>query len=384
MKKLNIIALTLLTTFAFIGCQDDEHNHLKLDESTFISPHWEKVELAENPLIITQQNLKDIGGTWSWTEANFGIESPITYEIQIDNNEAFETANTLAKYTTANKELTFTNDELNDAVQSYLPKDAKPEDMVEGIYYIRIKAYLGSAGVLSTLVSDVKSIKFTPTVASKSKPALYIVGNALVDWNNDFTRLGDDLQVFFADDSNSGNQKYTYTGYFKNTGENGLKLPTVAGNWDTAYGVEGSTLKMNATDIPAPSISGVYTLSVDLETLSYSYEPYTKPIDTYMQVGIVGESVGSWDNDVVMNKIADHVWVAKDIELTANEDGLKFRANGSWDKNWGGKEGSMEFPFGIASGDKNIPVTVGGKYYIAFNSLTAHYVIILMDDLPKK
>lgn len=181
---------------------------------------------------------------------------------------------------------------------------------------------------------------------------------------------------------------YTYTAFFTAGEKKGLKFPTIAGEWDTAYGfspgssnAEGS-LVVNGGDMPAPAVDGVYTLTLDLINLSVSLLPYEGSLDKYDAVGIVGGAANGWDSDVEMTKIGEHVWVARDVQLSAGE--IKFRANKAWAKSWGVEKTGVEFPFGKATGGENIQIEVSNKYYVALNTLTTHYVIIPMEDLPVK
>lgn len=386
MKKINTILLALTMLFSFVACQDDEGNHLKLDESSFVNPTWE-VNVIEN-IVVTQANLKDEVGTWKWTKADFGIVSPITYIVVIDHQESLATANEVARYTIVNVEEKITNQMINSAVQSFLPEGAGAGDMEETTFYIGVKAVLGSAGTLSPLFADTKKLVFTPIPLTKTKPATYLVGDALHDWDNSTGGIGKGLQVLFADDSDNGNLTYTYTAFFTAGEKKGLKFPTIAGEWDTAYGfspgssnAEGS-LVVNGGDMPAPAVDGVYTLTLDLINLSVSLLPYEGSLDKYDAVGIVGGAANGWDSDVEMTKIGEHVWVARDVQLSAGE--IKFRANKAWAKSWGVEKTGVEFPFGKATGGENIQIEVSNKYYVALNTLTTHYIIIPMEDLLVK
>jgi hypothetical protein len=100
-------------------------------------------------------------------------------------------------------------------------------------------------------------------------------------------------------------------------------------------------------------------------------------------IGLVGEgtTVG-WPNDdnptpdimLTQSSFDPHIWYVKDVQLS--EAGIKFRANQTWDVNWGGGE---NFPSGQATGD-DIIVSEAGNYEAWFNDLTGRYIFIPTGD----
>ena len=94
--------------------------------------------------------------------------------------------------------------------------------------------------------------------------------------------------------------------------------------------------------------------------------------DIYPTVGIVGEATpnGNWDNSVPMElQYADnpHQWMLT-VKLAQGE--MKFRANDSWDVNWGG----TDFPTGSAyRNGPNIYIPVTSYYTIYFHDVTGDY-----------
>lgn len=386
MKKINIIALLLMALIAFMGC-DDEDNYLKLNEGDFVRPTFQ-VDLNEG-IVVTQRNLTEVAGTWQWTAADFGVPSELSYQVQIATDKEMTNAQDIYLYTEAGKPIEFTIQTLNEGVQALLPEGSKPADMVETTYYLVVKAYLGTQGLLSPLFSDAVEVKFTPLPISKTKGVLYAVGNAIAgvtEWANSKDAIGDGLQVLFADDSRSSNLKYTYTASFKGGG--GMKFPTVAGDWDAAYASDGKGVLIpenKGGDAVGPAEAGVYTMTVDLVELTVSFEKYEGKTPIYETIGIVGDAAEGWDSDVEMTRFADHVWVAKDVKL--KEGGLKFRADKKWGTEWAGKKKDAQLPFDRpAEGDEvdNIMIEVAGDYYVSLNSITGHYVIIPMSELPVK
>ncbi len=379
MKRLNIIALLLISLFAFMAC-DDEDNYTKLSDKDLVKSTL-KTDLKDD-IVVTKKNHDELAGTWEWTAANFGIESEINYQIVIADKQDLSNAQEVVVYTKSlyGKPQNVKYGLLNNAVQALLPENAIPDEMEEMTFYLAVKAYLGTTGELSAIFSEPVEFKFTPYPDPKPKPVLYVVGNAVVGWDNNKAAIGGDLQVLFSDHSLGIDKKYTYTAYLPGNG--GMKFPTIAGDWDTTYGVSGNTLvpENGGGDGPGPETSGVYTIAVDLDDLSLAVTKYEGEIKTYNAIGIIGTAVKGWDEDVKMTKVAEHVWVITKIDLQAGE--LKFRANSKWDTSWG--DDTPDFPFGITGGDANIPIDDAGEYFVSFNSLTGHYVIIPTSALPAK
>lgn len=379
MKKLNILFIAL-SLFAFVAC-DNEGDHLTLNNTELVTPTFE-MNSQQDFVVKASTDQNEVVGNWKWTQASFGVDSPITYSIVADTLSSFESEVEVARYTTYSKEESITIKLLNDAA-SALTKESKPVKL-----YVALKAFIGTTGALSPLYSEVKTITFT-CYYFNPKDILYIVGDGLVGWGNDAANIGKDLQLFFANNSGKTDLIYTYTGQF--LGGKGLKFPTKAGDWDTAYGYNGSSLVANGGDnFPTPDANGLYTLTANLETLAISITPYTGAVDNYNVIGIVGDAANGWpsdDNvtDVEMTQVVPHVWVATNVDLKEGKE-MKFRANKDWGKNWGAQNGdNQEFPFAVGKdGGDNIKIIKTGKYFVAFNDLTKQYIIVLEDNLPKK
>ena len=114
-----------------------------------------------------------------------------------------------------------------------------------------------------------------------------------------------------------------------------------------------------------PATAGLYKVTFNTKTLEYNFEEVT----IYESMGIIGDATpGGWgaDTNMVRSEDDSSQWSLR-VELL---DGFaKFRANDSWDNNWG----SGDFPSGTATpGGADIPVTAG-LYNVTFNSFTLEY-----------
>lgn len=139
--------------------------------------------------------------------------------------------------------------------------------------------------------------------------------------------------------------------------------------WDVNWGgpeFPAGTGTRNGPNLQVTETS-YYTIQFNDLTGAYRFAKLTPT--AYATVGILGSAtVGGWDTSTPLVKGADgHTWTLENAPLTAGE--AKFRANNTWEVNWGGGE----FPAGVAAPNgPNIPVTAG-SYTITFNDVTREY-----------
>ena len=125
-------------------------------------------------------------------------------------------------------------------------------------------------------------------------------------------------------------------------------------------------------NIPIPS--GDYIISFNSASGEYNFQEVVE----YGTVGLIGKSspFGDWDNETPLVKDANdfNVWTLDAVSLTtkdptANDEGVKFRADNDWAVNWG----ADAFPGGVGTQDgPNIP-TEEGTYAVSFISSNGEY-----------
>lgn len=137
-----------------------------------------------------------------------------------------------------------------------------------------------------------------------------------------------------------------YTGYLFLNGE--FKFRPNVDNWDgdwgqASNGAAGKLAQEGESNIANPGDAGYYKVDVDLSAMTYTVTPLT--------IGIVGNAVGSWDNDVVMTFNASEK--CYEVTTTFADGEFKFRANGDWAVNWGGQTTNL------TQGAGNLTATAG-------------------------
>ena len=97
------------------------------------------------------------------------------------------------------------------------------------------------------------------------------------------------------------------------------------------------------------------------------------PDFSYESIGIVGSATqNGWDADIRMKNVRKDLW---ETVLSLKDGEVKFRADGSWKYNWGGRD----FPDGLGRRDgPNIPISAG-QYIITFGELSEMYSFTKID-----
>ncbi|NDW08451.1 SusE domain-containing protein [Dysgonomonas sp. 520] len=370
MRYIYIIFALAATLFTFTACEDDTDPKINASD-TRITTNSIGIDKFE----VDQRNLSDeaFNLTWDGELGELNVELSTTYVIQFDiAGNDFKDAKQLIN--TNEKSYSVISKDLN---KFLITNFSQAYNTSQDYEFRVVAAVLGKDNILGVLPETATNYQtINITVIELKKVPLFIVGDGLVNWSNSAESIGQDLQLFFGD-NNDGDQQYTYTASFKS---GGIKLITQAGNWDTAYGLDGGKLVYGSGDnIPGPDAEGIYTLNVNLSSLTYELVEYTGEVTDYDAISLIGSAYIDWDTDLTMTKVANHVWVANNVTLQAGE--FKFRANNGWSESWGAGS-DTEMPFGIANGGDNFIIETGGTYYIAFNDITKHFVVIPTSELP--
>jgi hypothetical protein len=129
---------------------------------------------------------------------------------------------------------------------------------------------------------------------------------------------------------------------------------TTGPNWDVNFGDNGANNSLDAGgDNIKVAADGTYEINVDLGAKTYTIAPVKR-------WGIIGSATaGGWDSETPMNafdKATNSLKITADLKVGE----FKFRANNSWDFNYGGSGGNL------TAGGANIAIPAAGNYTITF------------------
>ncbi|MCM4155624.1 SusE domain-containing protein [Gramella sp. AN32] len=348
MKNFKSLLVLFIASFA-ISCSTDD-----VQDRPVIEPTGSPVLLAPdegNIYNLSFEQNSDLVERFVWSEADFGGDVEITYNIQIDNaGNEFANAESLGSII-GTTQLGVTTETLNNTVLALgaVPFEAAP-------YEVRVMSLVGGM----EMYSETKTITVSPFTTEA--PKIYVVGGfqGASGYGNDWTPadavplaasgFGEtefEGFVYFAAEDSQFKFLPTNTGYDGDYGD--------AGEADGDYtGVIEQEGEVNA-GLPE-SGAGYYQVVVDTEALTYTL--------TRTEWAIIGDATPKgWDEDTDMTYDAEaKVWKIT-LELTGGKL-IKFRANDAWDLNLGGDsdgDGFMEY------GGPDIQVGADGNYTVTLD-----------------
>ena len=297
--------------------------------------------------VLTPEVAANQAERFTWQSANYGGDVQVNYTVQIDKKgNEFKTAKVLGSVISQNQ-LSVSVEQMNGAALSLAATPFKSAE-----YEVRVKSDIAGANPMFSNATPI-----TITAYTTETPRLWLPGgyqNAS-GYGSDWAHSS--APTLLAE----GYGKTAFEGYvYFATAQDGtqdgkgFKLSTQA-NWDgTNYGIGATAGTISTTggnlSIAAP---GYYKIKADTDPAKLTYSA------TKVSWCIVGNaSPGGWDADTPMTyNPATKKWTIT-VVLTAQsapDNGLKFRANNSWDFNFGdtGADGKLE------DGGTNIGTTAG-------------------------
>lgn len=386
-----MLALIGFTFFCFTSCEDPYSNQTvatsinysqgSVQDTTYLlAPAMASVKLSEATAADSTEILTVTTGLTLLDPA-----AKVTYQLQLSGSKNFlDTVVIELNFSgKTGSKVKILNSTLNIAIDKLLGTDAA------SIVYARVLATITRNGTIFHQLSKadtngaVATFSVTPYPLVKPytvyAPRLwYLVGSAIGDgsWNNSLTGLGSALYPLNVISGNvynkNGDGIFTYTGYFLESKE--FKLIRDLGNWDEQWGMSGSNYVHNeggAGNIKV-AVDGWYTITLNSIKNTLTIVSAAAPSTSYNSMGLIGDFNG-WGTDIAMIRGAStnsHIWYTTYTFLGDATQGLKFRANGGWDVNWGG----VTFPTGIGPGE-NI-MYKAGTYTAVLNDLSGVYYFI--------
>ena len=263
--------------------------------------------------------------TFKWSAANYGVNTPPKYELEIDlagNN--FENAKTVTSTSATTADVTVK--ELN-----LISTDLGLEPFKEGELEFRVVSTVGTPGS-QPLISNVYSLNVTPYPTDLSTN-WGIVGSATPNVFVAYTTLKDGDIKFRQDNK-----------------------------WELDYGGANGKLEKGGKDIAVKA--GTYKVTIDLTNLTYKLEDYSW--------GLVGDATANgWegpDEKLSYDGTLDS-WV---ITTTLKDGEYKFRLNN--DPNYAVNFGGSGIEGILKEGGDNIKIKAG-KYKIIANFTKKTYSV---------
>ena len=342
----SLLAVSALS-LALISCEDEQDLSFLTPEAEFeiLSPNsGDAVEL--NPETTTNPGL-----SLTWSEADFGTPTEITYTIEIDKTgDEFDSPYVVTS--TTNTFVTINSEELNGAV---LAVGLTPFSQ-EGID-IRIKATIGTG----TNESYSNTIVYLVTSYSTDLPKLAVPGNHQ-GWS-DANNFESAPRI-----AASGFGLTDYEGYMWLDGEFKFLGPNGSGNFawgNTDWGDNGdfSGILAEANESNCTAVAGFYRVRANTEALTYT--------TTAVSWGIIGAATpNGWDSDTdfTYNPATKKLEIAS-IALVPGA--FKFRGNNAW---------SNGFDLGTVNADGFL--VEGGD--LTFSGAAGNYKVILDLSNPRE
>lgn len=344
MKRI-LKSVLFLSLFAGFTACEDEQDLLFLEakgDFAILTP------TSGDGVILGPETPLNPGMTLSWAAMDYGTQTSINYEIQIDKaGDNFDTP--IALTSTTNTFATILSDVLNGAVVS-----AGLTPFSQGAIEVRIKSSVG-APASQERFSDVVTYLVTPY--STDLPKLAVPG-VHQEWNPP-TAPQLAASAFGATD---------YEGYVYLSGEFKFVAPDQSGNFNWGnvdYGDDGSFSGVLAEEgeVNCTAAAGYYRVQANigavtpnnLNGMTYSVTPTAW--------GIVGAATpGGWDASTPLTYNPTTKRWEGNVQITPGA--FKFRANNAWSINLGGdsdEDGSMNYD------GPDLTIADGGNYFVVLD-----------------
>ena len=333
-KMMNKFLFLGITIMVAASCEKDTEL-TTLEEVTFPSPP----ELSANSLKLVQEEQNESALTVSWPEVVYPVDAPVDYTVQfsVPSDTVGDNAWQNAISFNAGKDVFSKSFEGLDINQ--IAEDLGLETEVEGKMVVRVLASMDR-----TINSEAVGITVTPFEPVITLTEIFLPG-AYQGW---------DPSTAPSIPSTAVNGVYQGVMTFPEGGEQ-FKV-TLDRTWEENYGGDGNgNLVFDSPDnlsVPSP---GTYQITVDLNNMRWSAEPYS--------FGIIGTATpGGWDTDTDMVfDIEEQVWK---ISQYLQPGALKWRLNDAWTINYGPRNNDEGIAYLDDQGAHNI--SEAGMYEVTF------------------
>jgi ribosomal protein L31 len=372
MKNIKILSLLLIAFIGFVACEQDDDLVFTAQEPA------EGINFSNSFLdeyVLTATASSNLGERFTWQDANFGVPTNVTYELENSIIGDFTDATTVG--TTNGNELAITiGDMLAFAEAAGLDNDPNTDAPNTGILYFRVKAFIGTEG-LPTYSSIQELTVVLPEAVDNSGPqpncpSIWVVGAGAVD-----AGWGWDTPVEFLcfDDVYKTNI---------NLINDSFRFFLTEGDWDSGqnhpyYVGEGYTIDSDLVDamdgdnnfsfIGTP---GKYLMTVDTVNKTITLGPPDAEEANCDSVWVVGagavDAGWGWDTPIEFS-CTDNVY-STNINLI-NDSFRFFLTEGDWDS-------GQNHPYYVGEGyiiDANLVDAMDGDNNFSFTGTPGKYLM---------
>ena len=329
------------------GCQKPEMVQM-LPMEDVVAPVLAEVA----PIEITAENLGLESASFSWTAADYGVQTQINYAIEVSSASHADKV----VVTSGISDTTFVKVPYEALNAIFLYELELASGVAEDVQFV-VSAKVGES---PKVYSNAVTVSASATEAEKVYPTLTVAGSyAYNNWTPGkgqfvFDFDGDDTKysgiIDFGEDVSALNFKFVGSSW----GENEFSVPS--GEAQAPEAAELPLVAGGGDNISAYTTHRYYSLTLDKAT------PKVIKNFSFNTLGVIGDATPTgWDSDTDMAFNAEKQRFYVDITLV---DGtIKFRADDDWAVNWGGADGVL------TAGADNIPVAAGNyRIYVNLNN----------------
>ena len=388
MKNIKFLTLLFISFIAFTACNDD-------DSITYIAEPSGEFSFTNSFLseyTLTPQTSGNLGERFTWDNANFDVQTNVTYELQKSIVGDFSDMEVIG--TTEGNDYTLTIGDLLDyAAEAGLDNDPNTDNPDTGYVSFRLRAYVGTNSSVEMMTPTQTLTLYLPEEAGSGPVCefdqLYGVGAGLPDagwaWTspNIFSCIGNGVYGANVNLQNNGGA------------DNNFRFFTSDGDWASGrnypwYADAGYTIDANLTDamdgdnnFAFIGTTGYYYLEIDDTNKTITLdEPQSYgncEFDVLYGVGAGLPTAGwAWTSPVTLNCTGEGVYTAF-VELQNNggaDNNFRFfTADGDW-------ASGRNYPWYADAGytiDANFTDAMDGDNNFAFIGTSGTYFLTIDD-----
>ncbi|WJJ97449.1 SusE domain-containing protein [Algibacter luteus] len=351
MKNIKILSLLLLAIIGFNACDQDDDLVFTAQEPTD-GIVFSNSFLDEYVLTVAASN--NLGERFTWKDANFGVPTNVTYELENSIIGDFTDVTTVG--TTDGNELAVTIGKMLEfATAAGLDNDPNTDLPNTGTLYFRVKGFIGTEGLPTySAIQELNVVLPEEVVGGGGAFEIAswgVVGSGYNNWGA------------FAD------------GKFYTTATPGVIVSYVNlldgeikfrenNAWDNSLGdANNDGILDTDADNNIAVTAGDYKITIDTNDNAYTIEPFSW--------GVVGSGFNDWGATPDAKFYYDYTTDTFKAGVQLLDGEIKFRMNNAWDVSFGdaNADGILD-----TDADNNIASTAG-HYLITINLNDNSYTI---------